>query len=66
MSDEGDAGDGNDAPDESLDDAVGAFLRDVDAAHDDYDRGYTDADATLSVVMSHVERLREAYDGTED
>jgi len=70
MSDEGDAGDGNDggddAPDESLDDAVDAFLRDVDAAHDDYDRGYTDADATLSVVMSHVERLREAHGGIGD
>ncbi|WP_203229116.1 hypothetical protein [Halobellus captivus] len=41
-----------------LDDAVAQFLRDVDAAHDDYDRGYVDADATLAVVMKHVEELR--------
>ncbi|MFB6251280.1 MAG: hypothetical protein ABEI27_06285 [Halobellus sp.] len=45
---------------QSLEATVAEFLRDVDAAHDDYDRGYVDADATLSVVMTHVERLREA------
>jgi hypothetical protein len=42
----------------TLDETVAQFLRDVDAAHEDYERGYTDADATLSVVMSHVDRLR--------
>ncbi|MBB6645453.1 hypothetical protein [Halobellus ruber] len=39
---------------------VSGVLDDIDAAYDDYERGYTDADATLSVVMNHVERLREA------
>lgn len=42
--------------------AVGEFLRDFDAAYEDYDRGYADADATLSVVQTHVQRLREARD----
>ncbi|GGJ13720.1 hypothetical protein GCM10008995_24500 [Halobellus salinus] len=40
-------------------DVVAGVIDDIDAAHDDYDRGYTDADATLAVVMSHVDRLRE-------
>ena len=50
---------------EPLDETVAQFLRDVDAAHDDYDRGYVDADATLSVVMTHVEELREARERRE-
>jgi hypothetical protein len=44
---------------EPLDDVVADVLDDIDAAYDDYERGYTDADATLSVVMNHVERLRD-------
>jgi len=48
-----------------LDESVAQFLRDVDAAHDDYDRGYTDADATLAVVMNHVETLREVHEANE-
>ncbi|SDX87249.1 hypothetical protein [Halobellus clavatus] len=48
------------AGEQSLEATVAAVLRDVDAAYDDYERGYVDADATLSVVMTHVERLREA------
>jgi hypothetical protein len=47
----------------TLDETVAQFLRDVDAAHEDYERGYRDADATLSVVMSQVDRLRESHDG---
>ncbi|MGQ4555184.1 hypothetical protein [Halobellus sp. GM3] len=47
---------------EPLEEVVAAFLRDVDSAHEDYDRGYVDADATLSVVMTHVEQLRDAHD----
>ena len=50
-----------------LADTVAEFLRDVDAAHEDYERGYVDADATLSVVMTHVETLREVHsDGGGD
>ncbi|MFB6092982.1 MAG: hypothetical protein ABEK02_08240 [Haloquadratum sp.] len=61
----GDAPDAVDATDEAsppLEEVVAGVLRDVDAAHEDYERGYVDADATLSVVMSHVERLREAHE----
>ena len=71
MTDESDAAteqgptDGEDATAGDLDETVAQFLRDVDAAHDDYDRGYVDADATLSVVMTHVEELREARERRE-
>jgi hypothetical protein len=49
---------------DDLESAVEAFLRDVDTAHGEYEQGYVDADATLSVVMSHVEELRETYEDT--
>ncbi|MFD1598839.1 hypothetical protein [Halobellus rarus] len=70
MTDESDAAtggsmDGDDATAGDLDETVAQFLRDVDAAHDDYDRGYVDADATLSVVMTHVEELRAAREQRE-
>jgi len=55
-----DASDTSDPGDEPLEEVVAGVLADIDAAYDDYERGYTDADATLSVVMSHVERLRDA------
>jgi hypothetical protein len=42
--------------------AVERFLRGYDAAMDEYESGYADADATLGVVDGHVERLREALD----
>ena len=38
------------------------FLDDVDTALAEYDQGYVDADATLQVVRSHVEDLREAVE----
>jgi len=60
MTDGSDPGGEPDA--EPLDDVVADVLGDIDAAYDDYDRGYTDADATLAVVMNHVDRLREARD----
>jgi hypothetical protein len=47
---------------DDLESAVETFLRDVDTAHGEYEQGYADADATLSVVMSHVDELREAYE----
>jgi hypothetical protein len=40
--------------------AVERFLRDYDAAMEEYEAGYADADATLRVVDGHVDRLREA------
>jgi hypothetical protein len=54
-----DASDAADTADESLDGVVADVLDDIDAAYDDYERGYADADATLAVVMNHVERLRD-------
>ena len=48
-----------DSVDQPIEDVVAGVVDDIDAAYDDYERGYTDADATLSVVMSHVERLRD-------
>jgi hypothetical protein len=59
----------DDATPSDLEEEVAQFLRDVDAAHEDYDRGYVDADATLSVVMNHVETLRDTHDslrGTQE
>ena len=47
---------------EPLEAVVAGVLDDIDTAYDDYERGYTDADATLAVVMNHVERLREAQE----
>ena len=40
--------------------AVERFLREYDAAMDEYESGYADADATLRVVDGHVDRLRES------
>jgi hypothetical protein len=48
--------------DEELEDAVGAFLRGADEAYGEYERGYADADATLSVLETHLRELREAYE----
>lgn len=46
----------------SLDDAVASFFDDVDETLEEYDRGYADADATLRVLRSHLDELREAAD----
>ena len=54
-----DASEADAAADEPLDEVVTDVLDDIDAAYDDYERGYTDADATLAVVMNHVDRLRD-------
>ncbi|WP_191965447.1 MULTISPECIES: hypothetical protein [Haloferax] len=45
---------------DELDDAVAQFLSDYNSAMSEYENGYVDADATLSVIDSHVEELREA------
>ena len=39
-----------------------AFLERVDAAFEEYELGYVDADATLSELRGHVEELREAIE----
>lgn len=40
--------------------AVAQFLDRADAAFDEYDQGYADADATLAVLRQHVDELRTA------
>ncbi len=39
--------------------AVEAFLDRADAVFEDYENGYTDPDAALSTLETHVESLRE-------
>lgn len=54
---------------ERLDDAVDDFLRNADSVYGEYEQGYVDADAALSVLESHVETLREAaqkHEATEE
>ena len=52
------------APDRSdmseLDGAVEEFLRKADAAYEEYEQGYADADATLRRLEGPIEDLREA------
>jgi hypothetical protein len=51
--------------DEDLRDAVKSFVDDVDLALSEYEQGYADADATLTVVQSHLADLREVVEETE-
>lgn len=48
--------------DESIEAAVERFLDETESALDDYDQGYADADATLSVVRTHIDELAVAVD----
>ena len=43
-----------------LDDAIEEFIRKADAAYEEYEQGYADADATLRRLERHLEDLREA------
>ena len=45
------------------DEAIEEFLRKADAAYEEYEQGYADADATLRRLESHVEELRDAISG---
>ena len=45
--------------DEDLRDAVESFVDDVDLALSEYEQGYADVDATLTVVQSHLDDLPE-------
>jgi len=51
--------------DETIEAAVGAFLDGTESALDDYDQGYADADATLSVVRTHIDELSAVVDTEE-
>ena len=48
--------------DDDLEDAVETFLQRADTVYGEYDQGYVDADAALSVLEDHVEELREAVE----
>ena len=43
------------------DTAITEFLRKADAAYEEYEQGYADADATLRRLERHVDDLREAH-----
>lgn len=43
-------------------DAIETFLNAADTALAEYDQGYEDADATLTVVRDHIEDLRETVE----
>ncbi|MFA9518048.1 hypothetical protein ACERIT_12655 [Halopenitus sp. H-Gu1] len=45
--------------------AIEEFLADADVTLAEYDQGYADADATLSILEEHIETLRESL-GEED
>lgn len=44
------------------DSAVDQFLSDADAALEEYDQGYADADATIRLLRAHIEQLRKEAD----
>lgn len=48
--------------DDALDDAVAAFLSEADGAYEEYEKGYTDADATLHRLETAIDQLRDAAD----
>ncbi len=39
--------------------AVKRFLRNADGVYEEYDAGYTDADAALQVLRGHIDSLRD-------
>lgn len=54
--------DGNDG---DLRTAVDRFLDDAETVYGEYERGYVDADAALSMLERHVETLRTAAERDE-
>lgn len=48
--------------DDAIAAAVEEFLDETESALDDYDQGYADADATLSVVRTRIDELAAAID----
>lgn len=45
-----------------LEESVREFLRRADDCYGEYDNGYTDADATLRRLESHIDDLRETVE----
>ncbi|WP_164932740.1 hypothetical protein [Halorubrum amylolyticum] len=48
--------------DEPIEAAVERFLEETESTLDSYDEGYADADATLSVIRTHIDELAAAVD----
>ena len=48
--------------DTDLERAVAEFIDDAERAYDEYDQGYADADATLRLLRSHLDRLESEVD----
>ncbi|WP_336363076.1 hypothetical protein [Halalkalicoccus salilacus] len=46
-----------------LEDAVEEFLDDANYVYSEYEQGYMDADAALSVLEGRVEELRKEFRG---
>jgi hypothetical protein len=46
--------------------AIEEFLEDADVTLGEYDQGYADADATLSVLEGHIDTLREVLEDDVD
>lgn len=57
--------DSDSSSDQDLTDAVDSFLTEADSAYDEYDKGYTDADAILRRLETAIETLREANNENE-
>ena len=52
--------------DDTLESAVEEFLDGTESALDDYDQGYADADATLSLVRTRIDELSAAVEGEDE
>ncbi|WP_200895720.1 MULTISPECIES: hypothetical protein [Halorubrum] len=48
--------------DEPIEAAVERFLNETESSLDSYDQGYADADATISVIRTHIDELADAVD----
>lgn len=46
-----------------LEDSVEEFLEDAEDVLSEYEQGYMDADAALSVLSGHIEDLNEEFRG---
>ncbi|MFC6614230.1 hypothetical protein ACFQAS_04545 [Halopenitus salinus] len=46
--------------------AIEEFLEDADVTLGEYDQGYADADATLSVLEGHIDALRDVLEENVD
>ncbi|WP_224269035.1 hypothetical protein [Haloprofundus salinisoli] len=48
---------------DELESAVETFLDDADTVLGEYEQGYMDADAALGQLQSHIEELRDEFEG---